>query len=90
MNHHLFTEFVYLTNKQLEMHRCILSTLGTDALLLKHQAISTHSAEKYSLCWTSFIQKYRSYRENIRQQDYILKKKYFLSDTFLFTFLLYI
>ena len=33
-----------LTHKQLEMHGCVLSTLATDALVVKHQAISTHSA----------------------------------------------
>ena len=29
---------------QLEMQECILSTVATDALVLKHQAISIHSA----------------------------------------------
>ena len=33
-----------LTHKQLETHGCILSTVATDALVLKHQAINTHSA----------------------------------------------
>ena len=51
-----------LTHYQLETHGCILSTLATDTLVLKHQAISTHSA-KYWLYWTSFIQIYYSYRE---------------------------
>ena len=33
--------------KQLEMHGCVLSTVATDGLVLKHQAISsTHSAEE--------------------------------------------
>ena len=27
------------------MHRCILSTVATDGLVLKHQAISTHNAD---------------------------------------------
>ena len=27
------------------MHRCILSTVATDSLVLKHQAISTHNAD---------------------------------------------
>ena len=35
-----------LTHKQLEMHGRILSTEATDALVLKHQAISTHSADQ--------------------------------------------
>ena len=34
-----------LTHKQLEMHRCTLSTVATDALVLKHQAISIYSAD---------------------------------------------
>ena len=35
-----------LTLKQLETHGCILSIVATDALVLKHQAISILSAEK--------------------------------------------
>ena len=34
-----------LTHKQLELHGCVLSTVVTDALMLKHQAISIHSAD---------------------------------------------
>ena len=34
-----------LTHKQLEMHECIFSAVVTDGLVLKHQAISTHSAD---------------------------------------------
>ena len=33
------------THKQLEMHMCVISTVATDALVLKHQAISIHSAD---------------------------------------------
>ena len=40
-----------LINKQLEMHGCILSTVVTDALVLKHQAISTHSSDPKSIAW---------------------------------------
>ena len=32
--------FDILTHKQLETHGCVLSTVATDALGLKHQAIS--------------------------------------------------
>ena len=38
-------QFTYLTCKQQEMIGCILSTVTTDALALKHQAISTHSVD---------------------------------------------
>ena len=34
-----------LTIKQLEKHGCELSTVATDALVLKHQAIGIHSAD---------------------------------------------
>ena len=52
-----------LTPKQVEMHECILSTVATDALVLKHQAISTHSADKKSMYCTSFISKYHIHSE---------------------------
>ena len=35
--------FNELTHKQLEMHGCILNTVDTDALVLKHQVTSIHS-----------------------------------------------
>ena len=34
-----------LTLKQREMHGCVVSTVATDALVLKHQAISIHNAD---------------------------------------------
>ena len=34
-----------LTHKQLEMYGRILRTVATDALVLKHQGISIHSAD---------------------------------------------
>ena len=34
-----------LAHKQLETQGCILSTVATDALVLKHQAIIIHSAD---------------------------------------------
>ena len=40
-----FGVFVRLTHKQLEMYGCVLSTVVTDALVLKHQAISIYSAD---------------------------------------------
>ena len=38
-----------LTPKQLEMHGCWRSTVATDDLVLKHQAISIHSADYISM-----------------------------------------
>ena len=43
-----------LTHKQLEMHGCILSTVATDVLVLKHQAISIHSADLMSIALDPF------------------------------------
>ena len=37
---------IELTHKHLEMHRCIPSTMSTDALVLKCQVISIHSADQ--------------------------------------------
>ena len=34
-----------LTPKHQETHRCIASTVATDALVLKHQATSIHNAD---------------------------------------------
>ena len=39
------TQYV-LTHKLLDPHGCVLSTVATDALVLKHQAISSQSADQ--------------------------------------------
>ena len=36
---------VQLTLKHRETHGCVVSTVATDALVLKHQAISIHNAD---------------------------------------------
>ena len=51
-----------LTHKQLEIGGCKLSPVDTDGLVLKHQAISIHSADKIDIhCFEqiseNFIQK---------------------------------
>ena len=35
----------YLTPKHRETHGCVVSTVPTDALVLKHQAINIHNAD---------------------------------------------
>ena len=40
-----------LAHKQLETLWCVLGTIATDALVLKHQAISIHSSQ----CWPSYM-----------------------------------
>ena len=46
-----FGQFYFqLTHKQLEAQRFIISTVPTDALVLKHQVISIHSADYIMHC----------------------------------------
>ena len=40
----------FLTLKQQETQGCVVSTVATDVLVLKHQAISTHKLTKQFLC----------------------------------------
>ena len=47
-----------LNHKQWEMLGCVLSAVGTDVLVLKHQAISIHSADQISDALSSFRPKY--------------------------------
>ena len=44
-----------LTLKHRETHGCVVSIVATDALVLKHQAISNTMLTKHLLYWTSFI-----------------------------------
>ena len=42
---HMLLHHIVLTLKHQETHGCIVGTVATDALVLKHQAISIHNAE---------------------------------------------
>ena len=53
----------HLTHKQLETHVCILSTVATDALFLKNQAISIHNADQISIELDQFQTKILLYNE---------------------------
>ena len=44
-----FYAMQYYIHKKLETHKCIFNTIVTDALVLKHQAISIHILNKISL-----------------------------------------
>ena len=46
------------THKQLEKHGCIINTAATDVLVLKHQAISTHSDVQISIALYQLEKKY--------------------------------
>ena len=48
-----------LTLKHRETHVCVVSTVATDALVLKHQAISIHNADLTFILFDQFhIKKY--------------------------------
>ena len=49
-----------LTYKQQETHDCVLNTVSTDTLVLKHEAINIHSADNYPFYWTGYWQKMSS------------------------------
>ena len=51
---HMFV--AVFTHKQLEMYEYILSTVATDVLVLKHQAISIHSVDKRFIIWDQFLE----------------------------------
>ena len=43
--HENYTTHYILTIKHREMHGCVVSTVATDALVVKHQALSIHNAD---------------------------------------------
>ena len=47
----------------MDEYRYLLSTVATDALVLKHQVSGICSAGKYPMVWASFIKKCYSYSE---------------------------
>ena len=64
-----------LTLKHRETHVCVVSTVATDALVLKHQAISSHSADLTFIVLDQFSYKNIAHKVNsIRKWNHILKK----------------
>ena len=57
-----------LTLKHRETHGCVVSTVATDALVLKHQAISIHNADKTFIVLDQFhIKNITLMLDNIRK-----------------------
>ena len=63
-----------LTHKQLETHGFLQSIVATDVVVLKHQAISIHSADKFFIALTILAQKYHS-KGYKKMKVYFRKKK---------------
>ena len=59
--YYLCNQIAILTHKQLETHGCLLSTVATDALVLKHQGISSHSADLILIALEKFHRKILPY-----------------------------
>ena len=64
------------THEQMETHGCVLSTVATDALVLKHQDISIPSADYTCIQLDQFIQKYFSYEEQCYKIKLHFRNKY--------------
>ena len=59
------------------MHGCILTTVATDALVLKQQVIIIHKADQMSKALDQFqIKNILLIGSHIRKYNQILKKKY--------------
>ena len=53
------------------MHECVLGTVDTDALVLKHQTISIHSDDWMFLLLDQFHTKYYIYNVEIKKWIHI-------------------
>ena len=49
------SNIILLTPQQLERHGCAFSTVATDALMLKHPAVSIHNADQISIALDQFL-----------------------------------
>ena len=66
---------IELTHKQLEVHRCVLSRVSTDALALKRQAISIHSADQLCNAFDQFHWKIITFIMTILKSKINFEKK---------------
>ena len=66
-----------LTHIQLETHGCVLSTVDTDALVLKHQGISIHRADQIFIVIGPISFRNRTIiGDNTKKRNYILNKNH--------------
>ena len=66
---------ISLTFKRRESPSGAINTVATDVLVLKHQAISTHSADYVFIIWASFTTKYIIYVEQYWKILFQFEKK---------------
>ena len=64
-----------LTHEYEETHGCILSTVATDALVLKHQTISTHSSYQICIVFDHFHRKILHLKQTTLEKEIIYLKK---------------
>ena len=65
-----------LTHKHRETHGCVVSTVATDALVLKHQAISIHNADLTFIVLDQFHIKILHIRWTASQNEITFWKKW--------------
>ena len=75
------------TTKQLAMHVCAFS-MALDGLVLQHQAISTHNADKILIVLDQFHMKYHIYHEQHGKLKLYLRKKQFVEGLIMLTHIL--
>ena len=67
-------EWELVTHKQLEMHGCVFNTTATDAVVLRHQASSIHSAEEIFIALVGFHTKILHIQRTIFEKNIFWKK----------------
>ena len=72
---HQNSQEVTLTLKHRETHGCLFKTVATDALVVKHQAISIHSVDKYLLYLSAFTPQYLILNERHEKVELHFEKK---------------
>ena len=65
-----------LTRKQLDAYGYVLSTVATDFLVLKHQAISNHRADWILIVLGDFMEMYYVYCQQRESIELLFEKKW--------------
>ena len=67
-----------LTHKCLEMHGCIISSVATDVLVLRHQGISSYSAGSLLIVVKDFYNKSILQQKTLQNKITFFEKKNYL------------
>ena len=59
------------THKQLEMRECVISTVATNAMVLKHQAVRIYNTDQMSTALDQFRKTIKFVANNITKRNWI-------------------